>query len=306
MAFRVAIETRYGSVHLPGTVAHLWHPRSAERAEVRRPDGMVLLAPEYYDNTKLGSRWMAAEGCEHCVGRLVDEAAAARREFRTGTTVIILSNGRREYIAQAIDSAERHLSGAHIVRRIWDDSGSFAYVEWLRETYPAWIVVGDARGTFTHRGYTGAMQHLWRYIGRRITTPYVFLLEEDFVLEGDVDLSVMADVLTQQGHLAQLVLLRHAFYPKEIEAGGIIGEHPESYTPKRMNGYAWLEHERFWSNNPCLFRRELVQELPWPNARHSEAVYGRELLRRGMRFAFWGDGTPQVRHVGTERTGDNY
>jgi hypothetical protein len=304
MAFKTVVLTRYGAEHLPGEVIHLWHDRSAERAEVRRPDGNILIAPEYLENTILGRTYMWAEGLPEVIDRLVEGAKAAReqsKEQARSVVVMALTVGRRDYLERTLASFEEMVTGAPVVRRIWDDSGNPEYVTWLRERFPTWHVVGDLNGRFVHRGYTPALQAMWRYLTSRVFTPYVFLLEEDFTFDVPVDLGAMIDVLEARPHLAQLALLRHPFYDRE-QAGGILGHPPDAFEPASLNGHRWLEHRRFWTNNPMMFRRILASRRPWPAGRHSEAEYGRMLCQDpNLRFGFWGEGEPAVTHIGDER-----
>jgi hypothetical protein len=116
----------------------------------------------------------------------------------------------------------------------------------------------------------------------------------------------MIRALEDHPYLIQMALLRDACYPAERERGGILG-HPESeFELVRSGGDEWLEHRRFFTLNPTLFRRHLTAH-PWPAERHSEAVFGRSLFRSPeARAGLWGDGQAWVTHIGEVRAGAGY
>ena len=290
VAFAHAAHALVGGERLAGSAWHLWHPRSPER----NPKD-----PGYRANRALGERYLAAlrSGSREPIETLLAEA----RAVRTGVTAIALTNGRREYCEQAIDSFEANVSGNVIRRRIFDDSGRPAHRAWLRARFPAWRVIGY-RGNV---GYTRAMAAIWRYIAAR-PGGYGFLLEEDFTFNGPVELSAMAAILDADPNLVQVSLLRQAWFAPEVAVGGIIQRDPAAYTPRRLNGYAWLEHRKFWTGNPSLFRRSLC-ETPWPNAHGSERVYGERLFADpALHGAILGHGEQLVTHIGAQRTGRGY
>jgi hypothetical protein len=66
-------------------------------------------------------------------------------------------------------------------------------------------------------------------------------------------------------------------------------------------GVRYLEHRRFFSANPCLYRREIAR-IGWPRGESSEVLVGRQLTRRGMRFAYLGWNEPLVTHIGERST----
>jgi len=237
---------------------------------------------------------------------LRDGARAASRGStvspRPTVTLIVHTDGRREYISRSVPSLLEQLNGPVIKRVIYDDSGDPAYKAWLAETFPIFNVVGPAR----RLGYTGSMRAMWSYLDRRCQSDYVFQAEDDFLYDEPIDLEPMIQTLAQNPYLRQLALLRDAYYPRELEAGGIIAEHPEAYEHVHANGHSRVEHRLYFTANPSLFRRSLCR-TPWPSAPSSERVYT-DLLNRdpNSRFAYWGDGTPVIRHIGAERIGTGY
>ena len=290
VAFAYAALLLVGGEHLEGPVWHLWHKRSRERDPHQ---------PLYRANRKLGDRYRRA-----FVDRdpeAMDALLAEARELRAGVTVVVLSNGRAEYIQQAIPSFEANASGPIIRRRIFDDSGIPAFRAWLAQRFPEWPVIGYGPNV----GYANAMAAVWRYIAAR-PGGFGFLLEEDFLFERPVDLAAMSAILEADPNLVQVSLLRQAWFEPERAAGGIVARWPEAFTPRRLNGYSWLEHRQFFTGNPSLFRRSLC-EHPWPRVRRSERVYGEQLFTDpAMRAAILGAGEQWVTHIGEARTGRGY
>jgi hypothetical protein len=184
---------------------------------------------------------------------------------------------------------------------IIDDSGDSEYRQYLFETYPDWQVyaVADAAA-----GYWPAMKCVWAIASQH---EFVFFVEDDFVFTRPVSLHSLQSFLERNPTLAQVVLLRQPWFPNEIEAGGVVnalakrGEYVISRSD--MEGDTWIQHLATWSGNPTLFRgADWVRHHPWPGGEGSEYRFGRELVSQGYSFAYWGDGTEYVEHIG-QRTG---
>jgi hypothetical protein len=314
MAFKTSVLTLiqpddWTEHHVAGPVTHLWHPRSDERAEVRLPGGWIKITPEYLDNTVLGRRYMDAAGEPDVIRSLLAGAARQRDENRYSrgrtTTVVIHTDGRRQYLERCVESFLANVTGPIIKKVFYDDSGDPEYKAWLDATYGE-LGIG-AVGPAQRLGFGGSMASMWRYLDRRCVSDFVFMVEDDFVFDRPVDLVPMIDTLRENPHLRQVALLRGPAYPREIEAGGIIEQYPERYTPIHQNGHSRIEHREYFTTNPCVFRRSLVREQPWPDVASSERVYTATLNRDPQaRFAYWGDGAPWIRHIGAERAGTGY
>jgi hypothetical protein len=124
----------------------------------------------------------------------------------------------------------------------------------------------------------------------------------------------MADLLTGAPELVQVALLRHPWNPAEIAAGGIVEQHPADYVDRLAIPWdrpiRYLEHRRFFTTNPSLYRMDLVRDTEWPDGTESEGRYGIGLLSQdpARQFAFFGargDG-PAVEHIGAARVGTGY
>lgn len=211
---------------------------------------------------------------------------------------------RREYLVESLASIGRHLRGGTIVRKVvrsdWPPEVT-SELEAIAERY-GFYVVGSG-----NLGLTASMGALWRYLaGRKDPFDFVFLTEDDFRLERDVDLDRLARVLDANPHLVQVALLRDACYPRERELGGILGHPLDEFDFRRDGPDAWLEHRRFFTLNPSLIRRSLTG-TPWPTVQHSETAFGNRVFRDpAAKSALWGEGEAWVTHLGEVRAGIGY
>ena len=221
-----------------------------------------------------------------------------------GVTLLVMTDGRRDCIAQAAASW-RNLHGDITQRIIHDDSGDPAYADWLRAEFSDF----DIFSTGTRSGFAGAYRSAWQLLRVGATNDWIFSTEDDFVLARPVKLPRMIDVMNRRP-LAQMALLRQPWNPQEIAAGGIVAQHPADYTDWRHDDAAWLEHRRFFTTNPHLTRLSFINGHDWPEGQNSEGRFGVELFAAEpeTRCGFWGarhDG-PWVQHVGVERVGTGY
>jgi len=113
-------------------------------------------------------------------------------------------------------------------------------------------------------------------------------------------LAGMLDVFRQDETLAQVVLKRQPWSQEEQAAGGFIEQHPDDYTDHHAGQLSWVSHQRFFSLNPCLIPRHIL-EVGWPDG--NEAEMTSTLVEMGYRFAFYGDRAdpPRVEHIAAVR-----
>lgn len=217
---------------------------------------------------------------------------------------IVLTNGRGDCLLKMMDSFRSKVYGCEVAGTIVDDSGDYEYRRWLRTEFPLWAV---RPVRFNAAGYSAAMQTVW---DESYTQRHVFLIEDDFVFTRPVFLADLISVLCARPYLAQLVLLRQAWFPNEIQHGGLI---PALEAQGRvMNPVKsphthsqWIEHTATWSSNPTVFRGgNWVLDHPWPSGEGSEYRFGQDLFQAepSTRVAYWGNGTEYVEHIG-QRTG---
>lgn len=212
-----------------------------------------------------------------------DSLRASRRSW----TLLVVTDGRDDYLAQAVASAEAMLPEP--ARRVMvDDTGSAEHASMLRGLYPRFEVHGAER----RRGLAGAVRAGWGVCD----TDFVFHLEDDFTFVEPPDIDAMADVLDATPRLAQMCLLRQPWNAEEHAAGGIVEKDPGDYIDRD----GWLEHTRLFSLNPCLIPRR-VYELGWDDG--NERGFTDRLSLLGFTLGFWGrrGDPPRVTHIGKRR-----
>jgi hypothetical protein len=225
--------------------------------------------------------------------------------------LLVLADGREEYLAATIASARANLTGPITERWLYAEGGDDAYRARLAELYPEFTRIGDG----PRRGFAGAIQDAWRILTERSACEWVFHLEQDFTFNRPVDLASLIEVMDPRPHLVQMALRRQPWNAAERAAGGVVEEHPDWYTDCRADGRAWLEQRMFFTTNPSLYRRSLCGTGFHPPPR-SEGMFTHRLLHDGspevpgdrVRFGYWGSRhqVPWVEHIGYERAGHGY
>lgn len=204
-----------------------------------------------------------------------------RSPIHPGGTVclLLISDGREDYLRECLLSAAQHL--------------------------PAFDQFVHVEDPDHELGFAGAIQAGWD----QVDTDYVFHVEQDFVFTERVRIDRMLSELLHHPHLTQLALLRQPWNEAEREAGGIVEMDPTAFKLRKgkCHPYRWLEHRKFWTTNPSLYPRWIV-DRGWPQCPDSEGHFGISLFADYPRHvaAFWGDGTPTVEHIGRERVGTGY
>jgi hypothetical protein len=202
--------------------------------------------------------------------------------------IVVVGDGRYEYMNRALMSLSRFAAYPFVMHRIVQDSGLPAPV-----TYPeGWEVVAHPQ----RRGLAAAVQSAWSNLPAEVE--FLLHVEEDFLLTEDVDIDAMASCLSANPNLAQLVLKRQPCNPQEAAAGGIIECYPNEYADR--DGF--VEHKRLFSLNPCLIPRHII-DRGWPD-HGGEREFTDPLVADGYTFGFWGmrNDRPRCFHVGEQRS----
>jgi hypothetical protein len=242
----------------------------------------------------------------------------AKGHLEPHVTLVVMSGGlpetweqRRVYLEKAVASLKENVEGPIAKRVIYSTWPDPKILAWLRQTYmPDFYIVGPEPSEIVTwpeaERHARSMSALFKYLSRKALTEYVFLAEDDFVYRQKVELRPLVEALETHPHLVQVALLRQPVHPRELENGGVLGWSRESFTPEHLNGFRWLEHRNFWTNNPSLFRQSLTSQ-GWPVQASSERLFGNTLLRDvNLRFGIWGDGEAWVEHIGEVRSTSAY
>jgi hypothetical protein len=226
--------------------------------------------------------------------------------------VLVMTDGRQDYLTRTVLSALANLGGPISEWWMHDDTGDPDHHTYLRHTYPEFTHIQHDRRV----GFTAAIGAAWSVLTGHSHADHVFHLEQDFTLNRDVDLGELAEVLTARPDLVQMALRRQACNEVEVAAGGVVETDPGAYLEQSDDsGRHWLEHRLWFTTNPSLYRRTLTS-LTWPQLPHSEQWFSMRLLAGGtpeaapdeVRFGYWGarDSGPWVEHIGLDRVGRGY
>jgi hypothetical protein len=229
------------------------------------------------------------------------------------TAVLLVTDGRLDYLRRTVASLMSQTVGDLSEWYMFDDSGDAAHRAALAAEFPLWRHINDG----PRRGFGGAISAAWSMLAAESSADHIAHVEADFTFNRMVDVDELAAVLDANPHLAQLALRRQPWNAHEHAAGGVVEQYPDSYTEVSDDaGRHWLEHRRFFSTNPCLYRRSLCF-VGWLAGAESEGRFGQQLLAHGtpeepdgskVRFAFWGrrHDEPWVEHIGAVRIGTGY
>lgn len=221
--------------------------------------------------------------------------------------LLFMTDGRRH-------CAERTLAALHEVvgsstfeaSIVVDDACDASYAQWLDTAWPWTHHLPSGR---SKRGFGGAIQAGWQAI--RELDPgiqFVFHLEDDFVLLRSPRFRDMGRILESDGSIMQVALKRQPWNDVEIAAGGIVEVDPDGFEQHEADGCAWFEHRKFFTTNPSLYPRALI-DCGWPSGDFSEGRFTANLLATPeAKFAYMGRkfDEPWVMHIGAERTGKGY
>lgn len=221
-------------------------------------------------------------------------------------TQLVITDGRMLCLERTLASFDLGVRQNLINRRvIINDCPDPDYAAWIDETFSF-----DEHVRSSYRGdrigFSGAIQMGWRVLG---DSDYVMHLEDDFTLTRHWHVQAVLDVLEEHPHLAQMALRRQPVNDQEIAAGGIVECWPNEYTAVTDTwGHSWLEHRLFFTTNPSIYPRSVVNR-GWPSGAGSEGEFSRRLFDNPQAVCgFWGkrDDPPWIIHIGEVRTGKGY
>lgn len=218
------------------------------------------------------------------------------------TCLLIISDGREEYLRRTLESAKAMLPAFDQAVLVDDCPRDRTEAIFRSAGFPMPGV--SVHGDGNHRlGFGGAIQVGWSLV----KTDYVFHLEQDFVFARPVPVAAMIEVLEAHPHLAQLALLRQPWNEEERRVGGVMQQHPQDYIRRDWEGRSWMEHRRHWTSNPSVYPARICAR-GWPNDPHSEGHFGIGLFAsdQALLVGYWGTGEEWVEHIGAVRTGTRY
>lgn len=208
--------------------------------------------------------------------------------------LVLISDGRYEYLGRCIESLGEHLDldwfdACYLI----DDSG-----EPMMTGCAGFQTIAHG----TRKGLAASVRTAWAAAG---SAEFVFHLEEDFTFNEDVDLDGMAKILDSDSTLAQMSLKRQPWSPPELDAGGFIECDPGAYTDVAdlSTGRCdyWLEHSKLFTLNPCLIPQWAIAKAKGGT---EQEITDALLEDPDVRFGIWGKrfDNHRVNHIGLERS----
>lgn len=222
-------------------------------------------------------------------------------------TLLVMTDGRMRYLRETVAAAEApwKLFGAVTRRLIHDDSGDPAFAKWLHKEY------GDRfeiYSTGRRSGFGGAIISAWEQL-QSDNNEWIFHLEDDFIIQELIPLSEIITIMNRNPHIVQMALRRQPWNEQEKAAGGVVQLDPDSYTEVDNGLHTWLEHRNFFTTNPSLYRKSLL-DYGWPTGNSSEGKFTHKVFNSDSSLVsgYWGgiDVKPQVIHIGDYRNGAGY
>lgn len=219
--------------------------------------------------------------------------------------LVVMTDGRKDYLKKTIESAKNNLIGSITEQWMHDDTGDEEERNWLRKQYPDFIHIGVG----PRRGFGGAYSYAWETLSASSNAQYFFSLEDDFIFNRPIPLNAMAKILDENPHLYQMALRRQAWNDEEKGAGGIIERWPNDFEEIRLGDLVWLEHRRWYTTNPNLYKRSSL-DRSWPTTKDAEGHFGIQLFSENpkTKCGYWGKKTDAawVTHIGEQRSEGTY
>ena len=215
--------------------------------------------------------------------------------------LLVITDGRRNYIRDTISSASQYLKGPFGPLFLYDDSADEENHQWLRNNFPSFKLIYKE----TRQGFGGAINSAWEYM-QDFDFDYVFHLEDDFTFNREIPINDMIKKLEENPNVYQMALRRQAWNEEEKRAGGVIERWPENFHQED----GWISHKMFFTTNPSLYRRSLIETRRFPDVKDSEGHFHHLIINSdpNAQYGYWGLKTdsPWVTHTGVQRKGDMY
>ena len=214
--------------------------------------------------------------------------------------LLVITDGRADCLIETIASAAENLPEPTEALLV-NDHPDEDYADFLAATFAERFTILNLR---PKRGFSGAIQEAWRALESETRSPWIFHLEDDFIFNEPVDLEGMVEVLRSHPYIVQMALQRQPCNFTEMAAGGVIASRIDEYQQKRTLDHQWLEHRLFWTTNPSVYNRSMIEQ-GWPDPPGSEGTFGHKLFASHSRVSgFWGTfhDAPKVEHIGARES----
>lgn len=192
-------------------------------------------------------------------------------------TLVVMSHGRWPYLGRALESLDLDFFD-HRVAAFDGCEPPKQIADVFHRTY----------STANRQGLTVNLGNAWGMLGG--DDEWVVHLEEDFVLL-DKPWEAMASVLSENRHVANMVLQRQPWNAAEDAAGSVLAT-----VPGLVEHVDWCEHSAGFWLNPMVAHASLLRSLR-PGV---EVELTRQCVGRGYSFGYFGgrDDGPRCLHIG--------
>jgi GR25 family glycosyltransferase involved in LPS biosynthesis len=196
--------------------------------------------------------------------------------------MFIVGNGRKGYLERTIASWEANLVGQPKAKIIFDDSGDHEYVAWLNKKYgKSYTVVPIPNAP---AGHAKVMQFIFEYL-KSLPISFFLQLEEDWMLFRPIDIQKIISVLKSNKHIIQMRIPRTIWHSEyhdlDIKAGSLLAHHigmKNTKTRIKDGWYEWRGDYYFWSHNPNVFHKDILQ-FDYDNVNRHEYEFGLKVFK---------------------------
>lgn len=221
-------------------------------------------------------------------------------------SLVIITDGRIDLLEQTLQSLANKVKYPFFEKLIINDSvdanGIFKKsVDNLSLFYGLTAIHHEEK-----RGFAGSYDTAFNSISKE--SDYAFIVEDDFLFNEQIDIQTMIFILQYNRNLIQVSLKRQPWGEEEKKVGGFMEQWPDLYEEKEVAGFIWCEHRLFYTTNPSLVPKFVI-ERSWPLQPHSESVFGQRLFSNpNFKAAYLGhrNDNPKVNHIGVDRKGNGY
>jgi hypothetical protein len=225
---------------------------------------------------------------------------------------MFISTSRRElYLEHTIKSWSNNLIVKPTKVFIFDDSQSEEYFKMLNNKYGKEYKIVKVPKNFS--GQDSINHFIFRYL-KNTEFKYFLQVEEDWVLNRPLNILDTIDVLEKNVYLTQIRIPRSPWFDenwyRDILCGSNINHYANennTIVEKIENWYKCRSLDFFWSNNPNIFSKKILQ-YEYPNSQgnfiNSEQRFGHLLFDTNLNyyFGFWANNVYEnyVSHIGVK------
>ena len=213
--------------------------------------------------------------------------------------LVIIGNGRAEYLTEAVTAARDNILVPIRNRIMVNDYNNADYMTWLDHRYPDFTII--------HTGGVGMAGAVQAGFAAAMADDYAIWIEEDMILTRKLPIADATEALRTHPTIAQIAFRREPWWgsPEEVEHGdqlrAIVAQSTWHEVKKK-----YTLHNFLFTLNPCLIPAAVLN-MGWPSGPlgvGNESGFTQKCLDSGMVFGSWGnpdDTHTYARHIGETR-----